>query len=235
MRVVRLTTDDGQRIVGVQIPSDHVGAVLRALGVASTSRETNEIFNAVLEDGEEIALTAGLKLKRGAIHRDPVIELYGAHPTMFATLRKLGLINEQISWKQRFFVPIEEERGNAVIAALLEQFPVIATEDEEADSDMPSAVAMPSANATQPVDLEDWIIEPAEARRSNPVAEQEPIGMTESESGPTSDKSESTCTSQSASLPIARQASAPAMLQTLPPDYRAPAIQIGFNFAESES
>jgi hypothetical protein len=96
LRVVRLTTDDGQRIVGVQIPSDHVAEVLGALGVARTLRETNEIFNAILEDGEEISLTAGLKLKRGAIHRDPVIELCGAHPTMFATLRKLGLINEQI-------------------------------------------------------------------------------------------------------------------------------------------
>ena len=216
LRVVRLTTDDGQRIVGVQIPSDHVGEVLGALGVARTLRETNEIFNAVLEDGEEIALTAGLKLKRGAIHRDPVIELSGAHPTMFATLRKLGLINEQISWKQRFFVPIEEERGNAVIAALLEQFPVIATDDEEADSDMPSAVAMPSANATQPVDLETWIIEPVDVHANNDVTEEQPISLTESESDPTSYESDP-------------------MLQTLPPDYRTATIQIGFNFAESES
>ena len=143
----------------------------------------------------------------------------------------------QISWKQRFFVPIEEERGNAVIATLLEQFPVIATEDEEGECHLPSDVAMPHANALKPIDLEDWIIEPAAAHRSKGVAEQQPIGLTVSESGPTSDGSEPTCTppSQSASLPIARQASAPAMLQTLPPDYRSPAIQIGFNFAESES
>ena len=143
----------------------------------------------------------------------------------------------QIAWKQRFFVPIEEERGNAVIAALLEQFPVIATEDEEADCPLPSDVVMPSANATQPVDLEKWLIEPTEAHRSKGLAEQQPIRLTVGESGPTSDGSEPTCTppSQSASLPIARQASAPAMLQALPPDYRSPAIQIGFNFAESES
>ncbi|MFY9555020.1 MAG: hypothetical protein WAV47_09945, partial [Blastocatellia bacterium] len=153
---------------------------------------------------------------RGAIHRDPVIELSGAHPTMFATLRKLGLINEQIAWKQRFFVPIEEERGNAVIAALLEQFPVIATEDEEADSDMPSAVAMPSANATQPVDRETWLIEPVDVHANHDVTAEQPISLTESESDPTSYESGP-------------------MLQTLPPDYRTAAIQIGFNFAESES
>jgi hypothetical protein len=121
----------------------------------------------------------------------------------------------QIAWKQRFFVPIEEERGNAVIAALLEQFPVMATEDEEANSDMPSAVAMPSPNATQPVDLETWIIEPVDVHANNDVTEEQPISLTEGESDPTSYESG-------------------AMLQTLP-DYRTAAIQIGFNFAESES
>jgi hypothetical protein len=122
----------------------------------------------------------------------------------------------QISWKQRFFVPIEEERGNVVIAALLEQFPVIATEDEEADSDMPSAVAMPSANATQPADLETWIIEPVDVHANNDVTEEQPISLTESEGDPTSYESGP-------------------MLQPLPSDYRTAAIQIGFNFAESES
>jgi hypothetical protein len=96
LRVVRVTADDGQRIVGVQISSEHVGEVLRSLGVARKSRESGQIFNGVFVDGEEVALTAGLKLKRGRIHGDPVIELCGAHPTMFGTLRRLGLINEQI-------------------------------------------------------------------------------------------------------------------------------------------
>ncbi|MEK6407977.1 MAG: strawberry notch family protein [Acidobacteriota bacterium] len=236
LRVVRLTTDDGQRIVGVQIPSDHVGEVLGALGVARTLRETNEIFNAVLEDGEEIALTAGLKLKRGAIHRDPVIELTGAHPTMFATLRKLGLINEQIAWKQRFFVPIEEERGNAVIAALLEQFPVIATEDEEADTDVPSEGAIPAENSTQLVDLESWVIAPANTC-TNDTTPADQTAITQTEKALTNEMPEATSTrpDQNPSLPIRPQASAPAMLQSFQPDYRTAAIQIGFNFAESES
>lgn len=36
-------------------------------------------------------------------------------------------------------------------------------------------------------------------------------------------------------LPVARQASARAMLQTQQADYRTQAIQIGFTFVESES
>ena len=96
LRVVRVTADDGQRIVGVQIPSERVGAVLRALGVATTSREPDEIFNGVLFEGEEIELASALKLKLGNIHGEPAIELCGSDPSMFGVLRKLGLINEQI-------------------------------------------------------------------------------------------------------------------------------------------
>ena len=70
--------------------------MLRALGVASTSREPEEIFNGVLFEGEEIELTSALKLKLGNIHGEPAIELCGADPSMFGVLRKLGLINEQI-------------------------------------------------------------------------------------------------------------------------------------------
>jgi cell pole-organizing protein PopZ len=148
---------------------------------------------------------------------------------------KSGNSTLQIAWKQRFFVPLEEERGNAVIAALLEQFPVIATDDEEADCHLPSDAVMPSANETQPVDLEKWLIEPPEVQSSSAVADQGATAMTETD--PTSDESKPTCThlSQSTSLPIARQASAAAMLLTQPPDYRTATIQIGFNFAESES
>src|SRR5712692_2161981 len=127
----------------------------------------------------------------------------------------------QINWKQRFFVPTEEEPGIAILAALLEQFPVIATEDEEADSYLPSDVVMSSANTTQSVDLETWFIEPAETHSLNDVAKQKTIEMT----GPTSYESEPTCTQPplSACLPIDRQASA-AMRQSVRPDYRTAAI-----------
>ena len=140
----------------------------------------------------------------------------------------------QIAWKQRFFVPIEEERGNAVIAALLGQFPVIATEGEEADRHhLLSDVVMPSANATELVDLESWVIGPAENDTNNDTT-QPVTAITQIEKGRTSEMPEATSTrpDESPSLPITRQASAGVMFQS---DYRTAAIQIGFNFAESES
>lgn len=96
MRVVRVTTEDGQRIVGIQTPRDRVGAVLRSLGDSRDLREPDEIFRAVLDKGEEVSLVSNLKLRRGLIHKEPAIELCGADPYRFAELRELGLINEQI-------------------------------------------------------------------------------------------------------------------------------------------
>lgn len=64
LRVVRVTTDDGQRIVGIRIPSEQVGAIIRARGASRDLREPEEIFGGILNEGEEITLVSGLKLCR---------------------------------------------------------------------------------------------------------------------------------------------------------------------------
>jgi len=67
LRVVRVTTDDGQRIVGIRIPPEQVGVVVRALGSTRDLREPDEIFSGVLDEGEEVHLVSGLKLRFVAI------------------------------------------------------------------------------------------------------------------------------------------------------------------------
>src|SRR5207253_538220 len=135
LRVVRVTTEDGQRIVGIQIPRDRVGAVLRSLGDSRDLREPDEIFQAILNEGEEVSLVSNLKLRRGLIHKEPAIELCGADPYKFAELRELGLINEQINWKQRFFVPSDEVSGIDILESLLERYPVILDEDKVSEDE----------------------------------------------------------------------------------------------------
>ena len=132
-------------------------------------------------------------------------------------------------------MPESEEPGIAILAALLEQFPVIATVDEEENYDEPRELAMPSANVALPLHLETWIIETVEALHIN-EQNKRPVVVTEMEIDPASDESESACmlASQSAFTPIAGHASVAGKLQTLPLDGRTPAIQIGFDFAEGE-
>jgi hypothetical protein len=156
LRVVRVTTDDGERIVGIRIPPEQVGSVVRALGSTRDLREPDEIFAGILDEGDEVMLVAGLKLRRGFLHREPVIELCGADPYKFAELRQLGLINEQIDWKQRFFVPTDEESGIAVLSDLLTRYPILApaeTEREAIETD-----AAPEIRPPQMVNLDEWIV-----------------------------------------------------------------------------
>src|SRR5436305_551 len=129
LRVVRVTTDDGQRIVGIRIPPEQVGPIVRALGATRDLREPEEIFTGILDEGEEVTLVSGLKLCRKVVHREPAIALIGVDPNRFAEVRSIGLINEQIDWKQRFFLPTDEETGIPVLTALLTRYPVMVSDN----------------------------------------------------------------------------------------------------------
>src|SRR5207302_7543008 len=105
-----------------------------------------------------ITLVSNLTLRRALIHKDPAIELCGADPYKSAELRELGLINEQINWKQRFFVPSDETSGIDILQSLFERYPVILTEYEASDGEASANEIMPQAEirATEIVDLDQW-------------------------------------------------------------------------------
>ena len=159
LRVVRVITEDQQRIVGIRIPPDTVGAVLRSIGLTRDLREPDEIFYAVLDEGEEITLASNLRLRRGSIHFEPAIELTGADAYKFAELRELGLINQQINWKQRFFVPSDETTGIDILESLLERYPVMPTEGlVSVESNIVGITSQAEIRATKIVDLDEWIV-----------------------------------------------------------------------------
>jgi hypothetical protein len=185
LRVVRVTTDDGQRIVGIRIPPEQVGPIVRALGSTLDLREPEEIFAGVLDEGEVVNLVSGLKLRRAFVHREPFIELCGADPYKFAELRKLGLINEQIDWKQRFFVPTDEEAGVSVISALLTRYPIlVADEIVQANAELE---IKPEMRPTQVIDLAQWILAVTELSPGNG---HEPFGDASPESPEPAPKSD---------------------------------------------
>jgi hypothetical protein len=56
------------------------------------------------------------------------IELIGFTDAMRDRLRAYGLFSEIISWKLRFFVPVDAT-GSAVFAKVLERYPVVRVSD----------------------------------------------------------------------------------------------------------
>jgi P-loop containing NTP hydrolase pore-1/C-terminal domain on Strawberry notch homologue len=129
LSVIRVVTDDGLRIVGAEIPAALIARALTALGIAHNIEDTPDVFKAVLEGGRTIHLAAHMRLKRTLVNRERTIELLGVNPVRFEELRQLGLINRQIRFKERFFIPVDEDEGVHVLNRLLERYPRV---DEEA-------------------------------------------------------------------------------------------------------
>ncbi|MGA9774237.1 MAG: hypothetical protein WBV94_34735 [Blastocatellia bacterium] len=177
LRVVRVSTDAGQRIVGIHIPNDRVWRVLRSLGIGRRLQDPAQIYNAVLNEGDELTLVGTLKLKQGSLHGEAIIELHCTDPYKFAPLRELGLINEQIKWKQRFFIPADEDKGPEILAALLKVYPVSATEEATDEATEQEAIAeieaMPESTADNVIDLEQWIIAAGEIEENKEQGSEE--------------------------------------------------------------
>jgi len=76
-------------------------------------------------------LTEGLQLRRARVMDAHRIELSGFTEAMRERLRAYGLFTEIISWKLRFFVPVDAP-GVAVLAKLLGTYPVERIGEREA-------------------------------------------------------------------------------------------------------
>jgi P-loop containing NTP hydrolase pore-1/C-terminal domain on Strawberry notch homologue len=182
LRVVRVTTDDGERIVGIRIPPEQVGPIVRALGAGRDLREPEEIFTGILDEGEEVSLVSGLKLCRKVVHREPVIELVGVDPYKFAEIRSLALINETIDWRQRFFVPTDEEAGIAVISDLLSRYPIIVTEGLNDDESAIAETEPQELTTAKIVDLDEWFVAVGSDQMPQPSAAEQAQEIEDTES-----------------------------------------------------
>jgi hypothetical protein len=92
-------------------------------------------------------------LKQSNVHGEQALEVVCHQPRKFKELRDLGRINEQIQWKQRFFVPRDEAKGIPLLMKVLERYPALADE-----SVAESAVLPFEGHDVQVIDLADWIV-----------------------------------------------------------------------------
>jgi len=53
------------------------------------------------------------------------VELAGYADSAVPQLKALGLISEIIAWRLRLFIPTAEDRGPAIIKALLDRHPLL--------------------------------------------------------------------------------------------------------------
>jgi hypothetical protein len=162
LRVVRVSTDDGQRIVGVEIPRSQVRQVLRTLGLGGPLADPGAVFHAVLDDGESFQLVCDLRLKRVKFQGEQALELICSDPDRFGELRDLGLINEQVNFRQRFFVPSDPDKGISILTELLDRYPILETDERSEEPRQENLSIDVPASEARSIVLEQWIDPPEE-------------------------------------------------------------------------
>jgi hypothetical protein len=130
LKVVRVVTEDNQRIVGVKIPTNRVQQVLRALGIACTISDPADILHEVLKNDDQITLVDGLSLCRSKIYGQGYVEIRGASHHRFSQLREMGLLNMRIDYRERFLLPTNAEEALDLLTKLLTRYPILAPADE---------------------------------------------------------------------------------------------------------
>ena len=121
MRVFRLVTDAGERIVGrVVEPEDlHVTRERLNLG-AGVAMAPAEAFAAVLGGHASLHLAGGLQVKRARVMGEDRVEVIGASEGARAGLKAFGLFAEVVAYRTRLFIPAGE-RGAAILAGVFER------------------------------------------------------------------------------------------------------------------
>jgi hypothetical protein len=125
LRVYRLQTDDGERIIGRVIGPEALAKVYENFGLGATPALSGpEARAVVLGRGATLHLVDGLQIHRSLVMGAHRIELCGFTDGAVERLKAIGLTSEIIAWRLRLFVPTDAEDGPAVLEALLALHPL---------------------------------------------------------------------------------------------------------------
>ncbi|MGV7035058.1 strawberry notch family protein [Methylobacterium symbioticum] len=128
-RVYRLQIDAGARLIGRRVSPAWAAAALANEGGIILSADAAHA--ALVEGRTMLDLADGLQLRRARVMNAHRIELLGFTEPMRERLRAHGLFGEIISWRLRFFVPVDSG-GVAVLARLLAAHPIARIGEREA-------------------------------------------------------------------------------------------------------
>ena len=121
MRIRRLTTDDGERLLGRVLSHAEAAVFRRTCGLGSTTLSAEEVKSALLELGTSFPLVNGWRLTRRKIMGLDRIEIEGPAGDDVPRLKHMGCVTEIISWRTRVFVPLGDID---VLATVLERCPI---------------------------------------------------------------------------------------------------------------
>ena len=122
MRVRRLTTDEGEALIGRVLDTEQVRAVRQSFGLDSEFAMTGEeAFEAVMGRGTALPLANGWRLARRRIMGADRIEIEGPADGDTDALKRMGCTVEIVAYRARAFAPNPE-----TVERVLERWPLAA-------------------------------------------------------------------------------------------------------------
>ena len=118
MRVYRLQSDAGERIIGRLVTPAWVAQAVSADGATLAPADA---WTAVLDGRTVLELQDGLQLRRAKVMGAFRVELTGFTDGMVERLKAMGLVSEIIAWKLRLFVPTAAN-GPTILGTVMERF-----------------------------------------------------------------------------------------------------------------
>ncbi|QQS13846.1 MAG: strawberry notch family protein [Rhodospirillales bacterium] len=128
MRVYRLQTDAGERVIGRLVSPTWVAQAVCADGVSLARADA---WASVLDGRTILELQDGLSVRRSRVMGLNRVELCGFTDGMVSRFRAMGLMSEIIAWKLRLFVPTDAA-GPSILAGLMERYPIVRIADRAA-------------------------------------------------------------------------------------------------------
>lgn len=156
LNIVRTTTDDGTRLVGVKISEESLQDLFRHFGLRSDIPTTvPEVLRIVDFENNTVYLTGDIRIKTTRFQGRLLTEVCPSTFEQIRELRGMGLVNIVQNGKQRFFLP--ERSPNFYLEPILALYPPKSTDIDFLPELQPEFQTLARE---EPVRLTDWLCVP---------------------------------------------------------------------------
>jgi hypothetical protein len=129
-RVEMADLGDRRRVLGVRIPVGRIREVLRSLGFGAKVNAA-EVHERLASSGEKFTLSNGVILTRNQVQGESVMQVTlpplakAEMDALGERLTGIGVRTVKVQWRDRYFIPMNEQIGLPILQSLLKQFPVV--------------------------------------------------------------------------------------------------------------
>lgn len=165
LNIVRTTTDDGTRLVGVKISEEWLRDLFRHFGLRSDIPATApEVLRIVDFENNTVHLTGDIRVKTTRFQGRSLTEICPSTFEQIREFRGMGLVNIVQNGKQRFFLP--EWSPNSYLEPILALYP---PKSSDIDFLPESQAEFQTFEKEAPIEFPGWMIEPEQSSISSLV------------------------------------------------------------------